>query len=197
MRVIKIIRKCLWRILGIDYDHILKVIDYVYLKEDKHATMGFRSYSNNALVFRWSDAPLKIGKYCSIADGVRFIMDQGKHPTDCVSSYPFKDNNLGTRQGITIGNDVWIGQGCIIMPGVRIGNGVTIAAGAVVTHDIPDYCIAAEVPAKVVKKKCSEEDASIMNRISWWDWPEEKINSAHNDFNRSITDFIAKYNSQK
>lgn len=183
--------------MGIDYDHILKVIDYVYLKEDKHTTMGFRSYSNNALVFRWSDAPLKIGKYCSIADGVRFIMDQGKHHTDCVSSYPFKDNYLGARQGITIGNDVWIGQGGIIMPGVSIGNGVTIAAGAVVTHDIPDYCIAAGVPAKVVKKKCSEEEASIMNRISWWDWPEEKINSAHNDFNRSITDFIAKYHSQK
>lgn len=193
MRVIKIIRKCLWRILGIDYDHILKVIDYVYLKEDKHATMGFRSYSNNALVFRWSDAPLKIGKYCSIADGVRFIMDQGKHPTDCVSSYPFKDNNLGTRQGITIGNDVWIGQGCIIMPGVRIGNGVTIAAGAVVTHDIPDYCIAAGVPAKVVKRKCSEKEASLMNLIAWWNWPEGKITSAHDDFNGSIADFISKY----
>lgn len=193
MRVIKIIRKCLWRILGIDYDHILKVIDYVYLKEDKHTIMGFRSYSNNALVFRWSDAPLKIGKYCSIADGVRFIMDQGKHSTDCVSSYPFKDNNLGTRQGITIGNDVWIGQGGIIMPGVRIGNGVTIAAGAVVTHDIPDYCVAAGIPAKIVKNKCSEQEAIFMNHIAWWDWPEEKIKSAHDDFNGSIADFISKY----
>lgn len=190
-------RTVLWRILGIDYNHILKIIDYIYLKEDKFTSIGFRSYCNNALVFRWSDASINIGKYCSIADGVRFIMDQGKHLTDCVSSYPFKANNLGSRQGITIGNDVWIGQNCIIMPGVRIGNGVTIAAGAVVTHDIPDYCIAAGVPAKVVKKKCTEEEASIMNRISWWDWPEEKINSAHKDFNRSITEFIAKYHPQK
>lgn len=196
MSLVNKLRKGLWRILGVDYNHILKIIDYVYLKEDRHTTIGFKSYSNNALVFRWSDAPLKIGKYCSIADGVRFIMDQGKHLTNCVSSYPFKTNEIGKRSGITIGNDVWIGQKSIIMPGVKIGNGVTIAAGAVVTDDIPDYCVAAGIPAKIIKRKCSEKEASLMNLIAWWDWPEEKITSAHDDFNGSIADFITKYRQQ-
>ena len=54
---------------------------------------------------------------------------------------------------VTIGNDVWIGRRVIIMPGVKIGNGCIIGAAAVVTKDIPDYSIAAGVPAKVVKSR--------------------------------------------
>lgn len=60
------------------------------------------------------------------------------------------------RQGnidepVSIGNDVWIGQRAMIMPGVNIGNGCIIAAGAVVTKDVPDYAIVGGVPAKVIK----------------------------------------------
>lgn len=51
-----------------------------------------------------------------------------------------------------IGNDVWIGGNCTILPGVTIGNNVVIAAGAVVTKDIPDNCVAGGVPAKVIKQ---------------------------------------------
>lgn len=193
MKLIVLLRKLFWRILGIDYNHVLKVIDYVYLKEDKYAELGYRSYDNNALVFRWSDAPLIIGKYCSIADGVRFIVDQGKHLTGCVSSYPFKETFLGNRKGIIIGNDVWIGQNCIITPGVKIGNGVTIAAGAVVTKDIPDYCVVAGVPARVIKKKCNDEEVGQMNEIAWWNWEENKIHSAIDDFHGTIPEFIKKY----
>ena len=54
-------------------------------------------------------------------------------------------------KSVTIGNDVWIGRRVMIMPGVTIGNGCIIGAGAVVTKDVPGYCIAAGVPAKVVK----------------------------------------------
>lgn len=52
---------------------------------------------------------------------------------------------------VTIGNDVWIGQRAMIMPGVSIGNGCIIAAGAVVTKDVPDYAIVGGVPAKIIK----------------------------------------------
>ena len=58
-----IIRKYLWRILGIDYCHILRCTDYVYLKEDKYTEIGHKTYDNNAVVYRWSKAPLVIGKY--------------------------------------------------------------------------------------------------------------------------------------
>jgi len=59
----------------------------------------------------------------------------------------------GSREAppVVIGNDVWIGHRVILLPGVRVGNGVIIGAGAVVTHDIPDYAVVGGVPAKVLK----------------------------------------------
>ena len=53
---------------------------------------------------------------------------------------------------IKIGNHVWIGQGATILKGVTIGNNSIIAAGAIVTKDIPANCIAAGVPARVIKE---------------------------------------------
>jgi acetyltransferase-like isoleucine patch superfamily enzyme len=58
-----------------------------------------------------------------------------------------------TKEGITIGEDVWIGSGCSILDGVRIGNGVVIGAGSVVTKDIDAYMIAAGGAASVVRSR--------------------------------------------
>lgn len=51
-----------------------------------------------------------------------------------------------------IGNDVFIGIGAKILPGVKIGNNCIIGANSVVTKDIPDYCVAVGIPAKIIKK---------------------------------------------
>lgn len=53
---------------------------------------------------------------------------------------------------IVIGDNVWLGEKVAILPGVRVGDGVVVGAGAVVTKDIPDYCIAAGVPAEIIKR---------------------------------------------
>jgi len=52
---------------------------------------------------------------------------------------------------VSIGNDVWIGGGAIICPGVSIGNGVVIGAGAVVTKSVPDNVVIGGNPAKIIK----------------------------------------------
>ena len=187
------IRRFLWRLLGVDQSHMDRVVDHVFLKEDKFTTMGHASYNNHAIVYRWSDAPLVIGKYCSISYQVKFIIDDGRHGFNQVTNYPLKSNEIGSKKGITSGNDVWIGMGATIMPGVTVGNGVTIAAGAVVTKDVPDYCVVAGVPAKVIKEKCSQTDAEEMNRIAWWNWPEDKIQSCIDDFRLTIHEFALKY----
>ena len=57
------------------------------------------------------------------------------------------------KQSVKIGNDCWIGQRAIILPGVSLGNGVIVAAGAVVTKSFPDYCIIGGVPAKIIKRR--------------------------------------------
>ena len=186
------LRRFLWRVLGIDYNHMIRVVDMPYLKNDNFTTLGEGTYNNNALVYRWSDAPLVIGRYCAISYGVKFIMDDGKHYTECVSSYPFK-NRTPQKGGITIGNDVWIGMNVIILNGVTIGNGVTVAAGAVVTTDVPDYCMVGGVPAKIIKHKCTEEEKSVMNEISWWNWSKDSIDANQADFNLPISDFINKH----
>jgi acetyltransferase-like isoleucine patch superfamily enzyme len=69
---------------------------------------------------------------------------------------PFVEQGI-TAQGIHIEDDVWIGAGAIITDGVRIEKGAVIAAGAVVTHDVPAHCVAAGIPARVIRK-LSETD---------------------------------------
>ena len=187
------LRYYLWRLLGIDQKHIQWVCDNHYLKEDKDTIVGYKTYDNNAIVYRWSNNELLIGKYCSISYGVKFIIDDGCHTFNMVSNYPFRTNLVGKKAGIEIGNDVWIGLGSTILNGIKIGDGVTIAAGSVVISDVPSYCVVAGVPARVVRRKCSEEEAIKMSEIAWWDWDESVLEERISDFQLSIPDFIVKY----
>ena len=59
---------------------------------------------------------------------------------------------LSSKGPVVIEDNVWIGTKSSIMPGVHIGRGSIVAANSVVTHDVPPYCVAAGVPAKVIKK---------------------------------------------
>lgn len=59
---------------------------------------------------------------------------------------------------VVMGNDIWIGDRAIILPGVHIGDGSIIAAGAVVSHDVPPYSIVAGVPAKVIKNRKDKDE---------------------------------------
>jgi maltose O-acetyltransferase len=54
---------------------------------------------------------------------------------------------------IYVGNDVWLGRRVMVMPGVHIGDGCIVAAGAVVTKDLPPYCVGGGVPAKVIRPR--------------------------------------------
>ena len=56
-----------------------------------------------------------------------------------------------STQPVTIADDVWIGAGAVVLPGVTIGRHSVVAAGAVVTRDVPDGCVVGGVPAKIIK----------------------------------------------
>ncbi|WP_418904718.1 CatB-related O-acetyltransferase [Methanococcus voltae] len=132
---------------------------------------------------------LIIGKFCSIASGVKFMLggNQG-HCYNHISVYPLSiishtptDLDVETpkefvKKGDTIiGNDVWIGAESLIMPGVKIGDGAVIGTRSLITKDVPPYTIVGGCPAKVIKKRFSDEKIEILQNIKWWNWDVEKI----------------------
>lgn len=131
---------------------------------------------------------LIIGKFCSLACGVRFLFNSANHSMKSLSTYPFplffeewgldkKDvaASWDNKGDIVIGNDVWIGYEAVVMAGVTIGDGAVIGTRAVVTKDVPAYTIVGGIPAKTIRKRCPEETIDALLALKWWDWPEEKI----------------------
>lgn len=74
----------------------------------------------------------------------------------------------GEKTTITIGHDVWIGNGAKILQGVKIGNGAVIGAGAVVTKDVEPYAIVAGSPARVIRKRFDDQTIEKLEKIQWW-----------------------------
>jgi acetyltransferase-like isoleucine patch superfamily enzyme len=71
---------------------------------------------------------------------------------------------------ITIGNDIWIGDGAFLSRGVTIGDGAVIAARATVVSDVPPYTIVGGTPAKVIKPRFPPEIADRLLASRWWDY---------------------------
>lgn len=131
---------------------------------------------------------LIIGRFCALAEGVRFIMNGANHAMSGFSTYPFNIFGHGWEEGFdpetwskeirgdtVVGNDVWIGMDAVIMPGVKVGHGAIVAAKSVVTHDVPPYAIVAGNPAKVVKMRFNEFTVRRLLAAAWWEWPVDKI----------------------
>lgn len=128
-------------------------------------TYGFGS----SHILEWGEgASLTIGAFCSIAKGVTFLLG-GEHAGDWISTFPFGHKygkEMGvlpvsghpkSKGGISIGNDVWIGHGALILSGVDIGDGAIIGAGTVVVRDVSPYAIEAGNPAREIRKRFDEE----------------------------------------
>ena len=80
---------------------------------------------------------------------------------------------------MTIGHDVWLGSGAIVLSGVTIGHGAVVAAHAVVTRDVPPYAIVGGNPAKVIRYRFDEETVAALLEAPWWDLPRDKIATPH------------------
>jgi acetyltransferase-like isoleucine patch superfamily enzyme len=98
---------------------------------------------------------LKIGDGAMI--GPRVIIMGGDHETNVIGKR-LHELKEGKNYPMTIGKDVWIGAGVIILKAVNIGEGAVIGAGSLVAKDIPPYTIAVGHPARPVKKRFSDEE---------------------------------------
>jgi virginiamycin A acetyltransferase len=139
-------------------------------------------------LYRGAPERLVIGRFCQIAHGVRFITASANHDMAGLTTFPFPVFDPATIEGYkagfsglpdtVVGNDVWIGHGALILPGVRIGSGAIIGAGAVVARDIAPYSIVAGNPARLVRLRFPPEVVARLLALAWWDWPVDRIRAA-------------------
>lgn len=160
--------------------------DYTYYDDPVDPT----AFERSNVLFNWPEFgdSLYIGKFCSIASGVQFIMGSSNHRISSISTYPFNVfggawaentpphlSQLPFKGDTVIGNDVWIGRDSVIMPGVKIGDGAIIAAYSVVVKDIEPYTVAGGNPARPIKKRFDEELIELLLKLQWWDFEPEKL----------------------
>lgn len=179
--------------------------DYVVANSFLSVVVGRGTYGTPEIVGAFSEK-LTIGSFVSIASGVKIIMVN--HESTAVSTYPFRnvdwlkkefrpiqypDVHASSKGPVQIGNDVWLGNSAVILPGVSIGDGAVIGAQAVVNKSIPPYAVAVGNPAKVVKYRFDQHQIDSLLKIRWWDWDDDFLRAAESDFLLSTDEFISKY----
>lgn len=118
---------------------------------------------------------VRIGHFCAIGDGVRMI--SSNHDMKGVSLQLHLQRRILKKalidQGkidVVIGNDVWIGDLVILLPGVVIADGAVIGAGSVVTKSVSAYSVVGGCPARVIGTRFSKGVSQRLQEIRWWNW---------------------------
>ncbi|WP_289259677.1 CatB-related O-acetyltransferase [Campylobacter sp.] len=177
-------------------DEIINVPDTGFMEEystinkgNNACQMGSFSYSN-AIIPRLD---IKMGRYCSIANGLSFIA--GKHPLDTISTssfiydpnfYIFKDASMErikksythTPYGMLIPpspptifeNDVYVCTNALLKPGIILHTGCVVAQNAIVTKDVPPYAIVGGSPARILKYRFDESTIKRLLELRWWEY---------------------------
>lgn len=126
----------------------------------------------NVIHFGNENEKLIIGNYCSISDGVKFLLG-GEHHPEYLMNFPLKyfvtpndeSEDRRTKGPIVVEDDVWIGTDVIILSGVTIGQGAIIAAGSVVARDVPPYAI--YTTNRIIKYRFSKETIDKLLKIDF------------------------------
>lgn len=133
-------------VLGKIYYKILKRINPVKAAKSVGLNMGDNLHIYGNVQFGTEPWLITLGNNVYLTDGIKFINHDG-------GTLLFRREipDLEITKPITLGNDVYVGNNVLFMPGVHVGNRVVIGAGAVVTKDIPDNSVVVGVPARVIK----------------------------------------------
>ena len=158
----------------------------------------------------------EIGRYCSIGENVQ--IGRHSHAMHCISTSPFfqmeyekvlditpplnisfepssdfkKSSKAVLLKRTIIGNDVWIGHGAFLMPGIKIGNGAVIGAMSVVTKDVEPYSVVGGSPAKLLKYRFCQEQIALLENSRWWDYDPSKFKGSTIDNVDLFVKFVEK-----
>ena len=165
----------------------IEVGEYTFYHDFVHDP---REFAKNNVLYHYpvNGDKLKIGKFCSIACGAKFLFAGGNHALRSLSTYPFpiffeewglEGKNIrdawDNKGDIVIGNDVWIGFEAVVLSGVTIGDGAIIGTRAIVTRDVPPYTIVGGVPARPIRRRFDDATIAKLEALQWWDWDPERI----------------------
>lgn len=186
-----------------------------WMSAEYFLALGAFSYAVSGYYFA-----TRIGRYCSFGEQVQ--VGRQAHPMRSMSSSPVFYNEffqvLDTRlpEGVdliphrdfprqsaatvarftTIGNDVWIGHGAFVLPGVTIGDGAIVAAMSVVTKDVPPYAVVAGNPAQIKRYRFSEQQIEKLQQTRWWEFAPWQLKNAPVDDIDALPDFITGLRAQ-
>lgn len=146
-----------------------------------------------------------IGKFVSIANDV--VIGGGAHPLSWACTSPvfyegrdsinqkFSRFSRSDVKRTSIGSDVWIGRGAILLSGVQVGHGSIVGAGSVVTKNIPPYEIWAGNPAKFVRNRFASDIKHALLESEWWELSDTQIKFAAHKIKDPIG-FLALVNTK-
>lgn len=161
----------------------------------KNVLIGQGTRINGSIKLKGGDT-IHIGKYCAIGEDVDILSTN--HTTSTINMQNVLQIEItGTvtpanKKGVEIGNNVWIGDRVIILPGIKIGDGAVIGAGSVVTKDVSPFCIHAGNPAKFIKKRFEDDVIELLLKIKWWDWSLEQMKANKDLFEIDLSNTKSK-----
>jgi virginiamycin A acetyltransferase len=156
----------------------------------KEVKLDYGARINGAAYFRGTGS-VYIGRYSAIGQGLRILTSN--HDASGLNMNVFLQNairsksNHGEGRCVTIGPATWIGDGVTIV-GADVGAGAIVGAGAVVTKNVEPFTVVAGNPAKVIKKRFSEDIISTILETDWWDHPIEYLKSINYVFEKEAID---------
>ncbi len=185
----------IWRFIrkwegGAAYSYTLRKV----LWERNRVCVGAFSYGSLLYPTWHLREGLRIGRYVSFAQTAFWSFN---HPTDRLSMCPaFYEGAYGSFENVPhpppqleVGHDAWVGDYVVITPSCRrIGIGAVIGAGAVVTHDVPDFAVAVGVPARVIRYRFPEAVRAQILRSRWWELGLQDLDRWQTELARPLMD---------